>query len=543
MAVTQEPKTLPPAQAPGNAPLAPPAPELSPLRVMILLLVLAGAAFGVWRLISARAAAADATSTAAPVYAPYVDATLTPSYQFQLPAENPVSSPYLGFIVSSSASPCTPSWGGYYTLAQADQSLDLGARIAQLAKQGGSARLSFGGRNNSELAISCTSTTALTQAYLAPIDRYHVDTIDFDLEGAALDDPAANVRRADAVAAIQHQLAQRHKALDVWLTLPVSTQGLTAPGLAAARSMLSAHVQLSGVNVMAMDFGNGSGASSHMFTAVRSSLYAAHSQVQRLLRQSGLKSTAAAGWEHLGVTVMLGVNDDPTEHFTIADARQLAIFANREGLSRVSAWSLNRDSECGSAYPVTGVVSNTCSGVLQTPLEFTKILSRLRGTKTARTQSFVASPQDQPTTTTDRAATSPYPIWQPSSAYVAGYKVVWQGAIYQANWWSQGTAPGSTAADATTSDPWLLIGPVPSGSVAYTPHLLVPGIQPAWSPTKVYRQGNRVSFHGLPYQARWYSQGSQPLDELPSNPSSPWEPLFTAPGEPSDSGIGSGTSQ
>jgi chitinase len=542
MAVTHEPKTLPHAPTPPGPPLEPPSPELSPLRVLVLLLVLAGAGFGLWRLVTAHAAAADARSTAAPVYAPYVDVTLTPVYQFQLPAENPVSSAYLGFIVSSHGSPCTPSWGGYYSLTQADQSLDLGARIAELAKQGGSARLSFGGRANNELALSCTSVASLTQAYLAPIERYHVSTVDFDIEGSALADAPANVRRATAVAAIQRRLSQAHRSLSVWLTLPASTQGLTPQGMAVVRAMLAAHVRVAGVNVMAMDFG--SDASGHVFKAVRSSLYAAHAQVRSLLHRAGLPSTSAIGWEHLGVTVMLGVNDDTAEHFTIADARSLASFANNVGISRVSAWSLNRDSECGSAYPVTGVVSNTCSGVLQTPLQFTRIFSRLRGTKTARAQS--ANPGAEAlaqTTTTDNPLDSPYPIWQPSAAYVAGYKVVWQGEIYQANWWSQGTAPGSTAADSTGSDPWLLIGPVPSGSAAFTPQLLASAEEPAWSATRVYREGQRVSFDGLPYRARFYTHGDQPLDELPSNPSSPWQPLFTAPGEPTDTGIGSGTSQ
>ena len=84
---------------------------------------------------------------------------------------------------------------------------------------------------------------------------------------------------------------------------------------------------------------------------------------------------------------------------------------------------------------------------------------------------------------------------------------------------------------------------MPADSTAYTPTLLDATTEPTWSATTVYHQGKRVSFNGLPYQARFYTKGNQPLDELPSNPSSPWEPLFTAPGEPTDTGIGSGTSQ
>ena len=520
----------------------PPAPELSWVRVTVMLVLIASVIFCGWKLIT-QSTAADAKSNAVPVFAPYVDVTLTPTYQFQLPADNPVSTAYLGFIVSKPSAPCTPSWGGYYTLTQADQALDLSARIAQLRQQGGSAMISFGGRDNSDLAVGCTNAASLAQAYLAPIEHYHVTTIDFDIEGSTLADQAADVRRATAVATIQRRLAKTHTELRVWMTLPVSETGLTSQGVAAVRAMLAAHVTLAGVNALAMDFGSGQGAAQDMFTTVRRSLFATHGQVQALWRADGLPSSSASAWEHLGVTVMLGVNDITNEHFTVANARQLTAFANREGIPRVSAWSLNRDSECGAAFPEVGFVSNTCSGVLQTSLEFTHIFSGLRGTTTARNDDTPSSSPVQGTSSeADNPATSPYPIWQPSAAYVTGYKVVWQGDIYEANWWSQGTAPGSVVTNSTTSSPWLLIGPVPAGSHAPKPTLLAPAAQPVWQATNVYRAGQRVSFDGLPYQARWYTQGDQPLDALPGNPSSPWEPLFTAPGEPTDTGTGSGQS-
>jgi chitinase len=519
----------------------PPKPQLSPLRVLILLLLIAGAAFGVWKLVTTNAAAALSKSHAVPVYAPYVDVTLTPSYQFQLPTENPVSSAYLGFIVSKSSAPCTPSWGNFYTLAQADQTLDLGARIAQLRRQGGSAMISFGGRSNTELAVACTNQADLQAAYLAPVQRYHTPTIDLDIEGAALADQAANVRRATAIAADQRLLAARHTPLRVWMTLPVSDQGLTAQGIAAVDAMLNAHVTLAGVNAMAMDFGT-QDAAKNLFTTVRGSLYATHSQVESLWKAHGLPATPGDAWEHLGATVMIGVNDVSDEHFTVQDARSLTTFASKEGIPRVSAWSLNRDSECGSAFPVVGVVSNTCSGVLQQPLQFTRIFSQLRGTKTARSVADTTPPSTVKTVT-DNPAKSPYPIWQATAAYTAGYKVVWQHQIYQANWWSQGTAPGSVGDDSTTSSPWLLIGPVPAGSHAPAPILLVPPAnRPTWSANQVYQQGQKVNFNGLPYEARYYTRGDQPIEALPGTPDSPWTPLFTYPGEPNDTGIGSGES-
>jgi chitinase len=538
MPVTQKVQPLRIQKAPIDD--EPPKPQLSALRVVILLLLIAGAAFGVWKLVTQSNDAALAQSHAVPVYAPYVDVTLTPSYQFQLPTENPVSSAYLGFIVSKSSAPCTPSWGNYYTLAQADQTLDLGARIAQLKRQGGSAMISFGGRSNTELAVACTNQADLEAAYLAPIQRYHTSTIDLDIEGAALADQAANVRRATAIAGVQRLLAARHTALRVWMTLPVSDQGLTSQGVAAVDAMLDAHVTLAGVNAMAMDFGT-EDAATNLFATVRSSLYATHAQIESVWKMHGLPATPGDAWAHLGATVMIGVNDVSDEHFTVDDARELTSFASKQGIPRVSAWSLNRDSECGSAFPVVGVVSNTCSGVLQQPLQFTRIFSKLRGTKTAQPRALTTPPRTVDNAT-DNPAKSPYPIWQATAAYIAGYKVVWQHEIYQANWWSQGTAPGSVSDNSTTSSPWLLIGPVPAGSTAPKQVLLASADQPAWSPTAVYQQGQKVSYKGLPYQARYYTRGDQPIDALPGTPDSPWTPLFTYPGEPADTGIGSGES-
>ena len=523
-------------------PADPPPRQLSLVRVAALLVVIAGLALGVWRLIAHDAANADATSKAVPVYAPYVDVTLTPTYPFQSPSANPVSSAYLGFIVSDPSSPCTPSWGGYYTLGQAAQTLDLDARIAQLRRQGGSAAISFGGEDNTELAVDCTSKAALVSAYLEPIERYHVTTIDLDVEGSALADRAANARRATAIAAIQRRMTAHHTPLRVWMTLPVSDEGLTAEGTAAVRAMLAAHVTLAGVNAMAMDFGPGEGAAHDMLATVERALDATHAQVQSLWHAAGLRTSAGSAWEHLGATVMLGVNDVTDERFTTADAHALRAFASREGIPRVSAWSLNRDSECGGAFPKVGVVSNTCSGVLQSPLEFTHIFSRLAGTNTARTQTTAVAPEQQAaTTSTDEPATSPYPIWQAAAAYVTGYKVVWEGNIYEAKWWSQGTPPGSGESEASAG-PWLLIGPVPAGSSAPKPTVLASGHYSAWSPTAVYRKGQRVLFEGLPFEARFYTHAEQPSSALPGNPSSPWEPLFSDPGEPADTGIGAGTS-
>lgn len=175
----------------------PPARRLSPVRVLVLLAVVAGATFGVCKL-AAGGAGGAAVRHQAPAFAPYVDVTLTPTYPFQSPAANPVAGAYLGFVVSKASAPCTPTWGGYYTLSAASTALDLDARVAQLRAQGGRPMISFGGQAGTDLAVTCTDPAKLAAAYLAPITRYHASTIDLDLEGASLADAGADADRAAA---------------------------------------------------------------------------------------------------------------------------------------------------------------------------------------------------------------------------------------------------------------------------------------------------------------------------------------------------------
>ncbi len=314
--------------------------------------------------------ALGAASSGAPVYAPYVDVTLTPTYPFQRSSANPATSAYLGFVVSKRSAPCTPSWGADYTLGEADAALSLRSRAARLRRRGGGAIVSFGGAANSELALRCTDQARLRKAYLAPVRRYRSTAIDLDIEGAALADRAANARRARAIAAIQRQ----RRNLEVWLTLPVSDRGLTPEARAVVRGMLAAKVRLAGVNAMTMDFGPGQGAHADIAATVERSLRATHRQVRSLWRAAGLDGGAASAWRHLGATPMLGVNDVTDQRFTIGAARQLAAFVARKGIPRVSAWSLNRDSPCAR----TGVLSDNCSGVAQSRLQFGRIFGRLR---------------------------------------------------------------------------------------------------------------------------------------------------------------------
>ncbi|HXE45158.1 MAG TPA: carbohydrate-binding protein [Conexibacter sp.] len=529
--MTPDPATLPDA----------PAPQLSPLRVAIALLVVLAAAAGAFFLLrgasASEAAGGGAAAGKGPWFAPYVDATLTPTTPFQDRASNPARDVVLGFVVAGTqpGQSCTPTWGTYETLDGAATTMDLDRRIAQLRGRGGDAVISFGGLANSELAVACDSPTALRRAYRAVISRYAADTVDFDVEGAALTSAAANLRRARAIAAIQADVRAHKRHLAVWLTLPATPQGLDAGALEVVRTTLAAKVDLAGVNVMTMDFGVPS-AADDMRGAIESSLNATRRQLAALFGRARVRLNSAHLWRKLGATVMIGQNDTAGEQVTVADARALARWVAGHRLGRASLWSLNRDQQCGVTFAVIGTHSNLCSGVAQKPLQFSKAFAHvLRGTARA-SASAITTPDLLPEATTetvDDPARSPYPIWQPQESYREGYKVVWHQAVYVAKWYSQGATPD---ADNVTADnsPWRLVGPVLRTDHAPRIPTLRPGTSPAWAVTKVFRAGDRVLYRGLPYQASWYTQGDVPGAAGDSGAPSPWKPLYRIPGEPVD---------
>jgi hypothetical protein len=81
------------------------------------------------------------------------------------------------------------------------------------------------------------------------------------------------------------------------------------------------------------------------------------------------------GYANVGVTPMIGQNDDPAEVFTEANAQSLVSFAQQNHLGRLAFWSVDRDQPCGGG--VSGLPS--CSQISQQPLDFTRIFSQYTG--------------------------------------------------------------------------------------------------------------------------------------------------------------------
>ncbi len=159
-----------------------------------------------------------------------------------------------GFVVSQPGAACTPSWGGTYSLSQADQAVALGSRGGRsLGQEGvGAIVVSFCGRDNTDLAVACRDVPALERAYQSVISYYDLRTVDFDVEGAALSSPGVAERRAVAVAALQAAADRHHRPLHIWLTLPVEPDGLQRNAISVIGDMLRERVDVAGINIMAI---------------------------------------------------------------------------------------------------------------------------------------------------------------------------------------------------------------------------------------------------------------------------------------------------
>ncbi|MFI8965504.1 cellulose binding domain-containing protein [Streptomyces sp. NPDC053493] len=308
---------------------------------------------------TATTAPAPAPGTAAR-FAPYVDTSLYPAYDLLATADQTgVKEFNLAFITSGGG--CAPLWGGVTDLA----SDKVAAQIGALRAKGGDVRVSFGGAAGRELALNCSSSTDLAAAYGKVVDRYGLTKVDFDIEGAALPDTAANTRRAQAVAALQ----KSHPGLNVSFTLPVMPEGLTQPGVDLLADAKRNGVRVDAVNIMAMDYGPAY--SGDMGQYAVSAATATQAQIRSVL---GLSDAAA--WKAVAVTPMIGVNDVSSEVFRVQDAGRLVDFAKSKGLGWLSMWSSTRDKQCASG--AVTYADPTCSSILQQPYAFTKTFAAYR---------------------------------------------------------------------------------------------------------------------------------------------------------------------
>jgi chitinase len=253
-----------------------------------------------------------------------------------------------GFVIGDG---CTPTWDDNVALASdpavnhvITKARSLGARVV----------VSFGGQSGKDLARSCDDSTSRLAAYDAVIRQLEPTYVDFDIEGDALSEPGSIKARF----AVIHRLEVQFPRLVVSVTVPVEPHGLDAQGRSLFRHAKADRARIDLVNIMAMDYGGGS---RDMGSAAIS---AAKSTLRELRR-------IWPGWTYakLGITPMIGINDNVHETFTLAEAGQVASFARGHHVGRLAFWALGRDGHCVHAHQTP---QDNCSGIAQSPLAFTR---------------------------------------------------------------------------------------------------------------------------------------------------------------------------
>ena len=202
--------------------------------------------------------------------------------------------------------------------------------------------VSFGGAANTPIEAACSTVSEVVSQYERVITALSLTRIDFDIEGSWVADASSIARRSEAIAVLQ---ASYTSPLHIWYTLPVLPSGLTSEGLAVLQSALDYGVVLDGINVMTMDYGDGTAPNpdGQMGQYGIDAVVALHGQLADMYGDS---KTDAELWAMVGSTPMIGQNDVQSEIFYLSDAEQTLDFANQNGLGMLGMWSINRDHPC-----------------------------------------------------------------------------------------------------------------------------------------------------------------------------------------------------
>jgi hypothetical protein len=231
-------------------------------------------------------------------------------------------------------------------------------QIDAIRKRGGDVIVSFGGAAGKEIAIVEEDPVVLEKIYQSIIDRYKFTWLDFDIEGNALKDVAANQRRNEVLAKLQ----KKNPGLIISYTVPVDPNGVSRETREVLKDAKAKGVKVHSANLMTMYFGPQAMKDKKMDDVCIASAKKAYEQTQ-----------AIDPAIQIGLCPMIGKGGDKgAELFSLDDAKSLQEFAAKEPwVCSLSYWAINRDS----GKP--GKNGNTKSGIEQEPWAFAKIFDKI----------------------------------------------------------------------------------------------------------------------------------------------------------------------
>ncbi len=264
----------------------------------------------------------------------------------------------LAFILSKGS--CNPEWDGTRKLLGGREE----ATIEAVRAAGGEVDVSFGGWSGKKLGTSCKTPSALAAAYERVIGAYSLHAIDIDIEHGEFTNRRTRMRVVEALAEVQ----RADPGLEISITMGTAEEGPEGDGLSLISDAAAAGLLPSAWTVMPFDFGVPRTDMGHASIRALEGLRAAISSAYGL--------SAAAAYEHEGVSSMNGHTDEASETVSLEDFQTILAFAAEHHLARVSFWAVNRDRPClgSEAAP-----EEECSGIAQQPLAFTGLLAGYHG--------------------------------------------------------------------------------------------------------------------------------------------------------------------
>jgi chitinase len=243
------------------------------------------------------------------------------------------------------------NWGG---VSGADWAAE---NVPQLNSAGLNYVVSTGGEAGT---FTCASTAGM-DSFIATYASPHLVGIDFDIEGGQSESDIQNLVAAAAGAQATYPNLQFSFTLATLGASDGSYGGVNSLGNEVVEAVLGSSLKNYVINLMTMDFGS---ASSSVCVVVNGSCEMGQSSIQAV---ENLEHTYGIPAGKIAVTPMIGLNDNTSETFTIADVDTLTSYAVSNGLAGLHFWSFDRDTPCSDDY-----ASPTCNSVSSTtPLEYT----------------------------------------------------------------------------------------------------------------------------------------------------------------------------
>ncbi|MGW2250522.1 carbohydrate binding domain-containing protein [Kitasatospora sp. NPDC001660] len=413
------------------------------------------------------------------VFAPYFE-SWTGQSPATLAAQSGAKYLTMAFLQTSAKGSCTPYWNG--DTAKPVASSTFGADIAAIRAGGGDVIPSFGGytadNTGTEIADSCTDVNQIAAAFENVITTYDISRIDLDVEDNSLTNTAGIDRRNKAIKLVEDWAAANGRSVQFSYTLPTTTSGLAAGGLAVLKNAVSNNARIDVVNMMTFDYYDG--VTHDMAADTQTSAQGLYGQLAELYPG---KSPAQL-WGSIGITEMVGIDDyGAAETFTVANATSVYNWAVSKGINTLSFWALQRDN--GGCPGTAG--NDSCSGIAQNTWDFTHIFAPFTsGAPATNDFSVTASPNSGTvaagsSTSASIAAAVTAGSAQSVSLAVSGAPASLTATVTPGSVTVGGSATlnvATTAAAAAGTYPLTVTATAPSGTHSVTYMLTVTGTTP-----------------------------------------------------------------